>query len=395
MKTRIRNKRKGAAVPLAMIAIMILLAMGVGLLSIGGTARVYAVRTSSAIAARAAADSGLAMALYEMNEQLQVKPWNDSTLPETNNEALPFCDNSFSYTVTNNGDGSYSITSTGNSGLSQKQVTCTLELQGPFEYAIFGREGAELKNSATIDWYNYDDDDPPLKIGTHSIEEGAIVLKNSATVNGDVVVGLGGDPDVVVDNSGTITGDTLVPLEENYMSSISVPEWLDLLPSSGTIKNDTVVRTSAKYSSIDLNSRKTLQIDGDVTLYITGDVILGNSAKIEVLEDASLILYLVGDLEAKNSSEINNLAKDAKKLQLYGLDSCENMEFKNSSNFFGSIYAPNADVTIHNTVTVYGAVVANSVDLRDSGNLYYDASLRDVSVDDESVRFVITNWHEE
>ena len=389
------QRRKGAAVPLAMIAIMILLAMGVGLLSLGRTARVYAVRTSTAIAARTAADSGLTMALFEMNDQLQVKPWNDSTLPVATNEALPSCANFFSYTVTNNGSGSYTVTSTGTSGLSQRQVSCNLELKGPFEYAIFGREGAELRNSATIDWYNYDADDPPLKIGTNSIEEDAIILKNSATVNGDVVVGVGGDPDVVIDNLGTITGDSLVSTEEHDMPAITVPEWLDLLPAGGTIKNDTVITTSAKYSEIDLKNSKMLQIDGDVTLYITGDVTLGNSAEIQVLEDASLVLYMSGDLEAKNSSKINNLAKDAKKLQLYALDSCENMEFKNSSDFFGSIYAPNADVTIHNSVTVYGAVAANRIDLRNSGTLYYDASLRDVTVDDEAVRFVITNWHEE
>ena len=148
------QRRKGAAVPLAMIAIMILLAMGVGLLSLGGTARVYAVRTSSAIAARTAADSGLAMALYEMNEQLQAKSLDNDSLPSSK-EVLPNCDNVFSYTITSEGGSEFTVESTGTSGLSQKQVACTLRLKGPFEYAIFGREGAELRNSATIDWYKH------------------------------------------------------------------------------------------------------------------------------------------------------------------------------------------------------------------------------------------------
>jgi len=395
MTKLLRSKRKGAAVPLAMIAVMILLAMGAGLLSLGTNARLYAIRTSSVIAARSAADAGLAMALFEMNEQLAVKPWNDSTLPEATNEALPSCDNVFSYEVTSDGSGNYTLESTGTSGLSQKAVACTLKIQGPFEYAIFSKDGAELRNSATVDWYNYDDDDTPLKIGTSSIKENAIVLKNSATINGDVVVGVDGDPDVAIDNHGTITGDTLASTEEYPMPTITVPEWLQLLPSSGIIRNDTVVTSSAKYSSIDLKNSKTLQIDGDVTLYVTGEITLGNSAEIEVQEDSSLVLYIGGDLESKNSSKINNLAKDAKKLQLYGLDSCEDMEFKNGSDFFGTIYAPNADVTVHNSVTVYGAVAAKTIDLRSSGTLYYDASLRDVSVDDEAIRFVMTNWHEQ
>ncbi|HEC03538.1 MAG TPA: hypothetical protein ENI81_08375, partial [Phycisphaerales bacterium] len=76
MKKLLQQKRPGAAVPLALIAIMILLAMGVGLLGLGANARIYAARTSSVIAARCAADAGLTMALFEMNNSLQTKPWN-------------------------------------------------------------------------------------------------------------------------------------------------------------------------------------------------------------------------------------------------------------------------------------------------------------------------------
>lgn len=53
---------------------MILLAMSVGLLSLGLNSRIYSMRTASDIAARCAADAGLTMAVFEMNEKLKVKP---------------------------------------------------------------------------------------------------------------------------------------------------------------------------------------------------------------------------------------------------------------------------------------------------------------------------------
>jgi len=93
-----------------------------------------------------------------------------------------------------------------------------------------------------------------------------------------------------------------------------VPEWLESLPSSGTIQNDSTVTNSVKYSSINLKNSKILLIDGDVSLYVTGEIILGNSAEIQIDNDASLILYLGGDFEGKNSSTINNLTQNAKKL---------------------------------------------------------------------------------
>ncbi|MHC4436350.1 MAG: DUF7305 domain-containing protein [Planctomycetota bacterium] len=396
MKKLLKSKRRGTAIPLVMVAIMILLAMGVGLLDLGMKGRIYSIRTASDIAARCAADAGMTMALFEMNEKLKVKPWNDSSLPEATDQSLPYCNAVFSYTVTGNPSDGYTIESVGTSGIAERKVVCVLKPQGPFEFAVFAEDGAELMNSALVDWFNFGADDENLKVGTNSITSGAFTFKNSSTINGDVVVGVGGNPDVVIDDFGaTITGDTRALRESNVLPLIAVPPWLDSLPSSGTIQNDTTITNSAKYSDINLKNSKTLLIDEDVTLYVTGEIILGNSAEVQIDNDASLILYLGGDFEGKNSSTVNNLTEDAKKLQIYCLDSCENMLFKNSSDFYGAIYAPNADVIMNNSANVYGAVVAKDFELMNSGTFNYDVSLRDASANDEAVRFVVTNWQEE
>jgi hypothetical protein len=375
---------------------MVLLAMGVGLLDLGVKGRVYSVRTASDIEARCAADAGLTMALFEMNEKLKVKPWNDGSLPGATDQNLPYCDAVYSYTVSNGPVGGYTIESIGTSGNSIRKVVCVLKPQGPFEFAVFTEEGAELKNSALVDWFNFGVDDEDLKVGTNSIASGAFSFKNSSTINGDVVVGVGGNPDVVIDDFGAnITGDTRALREANVLPSIAVPQWLDSLPSSGTIQNNTTVTNSAKYSDINLKNNKTLLVDGDISLYITGDIILGNSADIEIDNDASLILYLGGDFEGKNSSTINNLTQEAKKLQIYCLDSCQNMVFKNSSDFYGVIYAPTAEVVMNNSADLYGAIVAKDFEQMNSGSFNYDASLRDASVNDEAVCFVVTKWQEE
>ncbi|UCF14149.1 MAG: hypothetical protein JSW59_12115, partial [Phycisphaerales bacterium] len=261
MKKILRRKRKGGALPLAIVAIIILLAMGVGLLTLGRITRVYAVRTSSGIAAQAAADSGLTMALFEMNEQLKAKSLNDSNLPEAN-KLLPCADSAFSYSVTRDSSGTYSIESTGTAQGIEKVVGCTLQVQGPFDYAIFAHQGMELINSAKVDWYNYDEEDSPLRIGTNSTSEGAVTLKNSAYINGDVVVGVGGDPDVAVYNDGEIEGDILVATQEHELPAITVHQWLQSLPSSGTINDDVTVSHSARYNGINLGSSETMMIDG-------------------------------------------------------------------------------------------------------------------------------------
>ena len=51
-------------------------------------------------------------------------------------------------------------------------------------------------------------------------------------------------------------------------------------------------------------------------------------------------------------------------------------------------------MTVHNSVDAYGSFIVDDMELKNSGNVYYDKALRQVSVDDELVRFSITHWEE-
>ena len=388
-------KKRGSAIPLVMLIVVILLAMGTGLLRLGLGSRVISIRTASNITAQCAADAGLTKALFEMNEKLKVETWDGSTLPLGTEVSLPNCDAVFSYTVTGDLGSGYTIQSTGNSNQAQRTVSCTLQLQGPFEAAIFTKQYLYMKNGGTVDWYNFDADDGNLQIGTNSAEPDSVVLHNNVIVNGDIGVGMGGDlDDVIVDNGATITGETFNLTQIYELPPVTVPESLESSPSLGTINDNTTISSSARYNSIDLGNSETVIIRGDITLYITGDITLGNSAELQIEEGASLTLYLGGDFEGQNSSLVNNETQDPQKLKIYGLDSCETIQFKNSADLYGAIYAPNADVIMNNSGNIYGAVVAESFDMKNSGVFMYDASLRDVSINDEAVYFTITNWHE-
>jgi hypothetical protein len=111
--------------------------------------------------------------------------------------------------------------------------------------------------------------------------------------------------------------------------------------------------------------------------------------------DAFLILYLGGNYDGKNGSSLNNLTRDPKRFRIYCLDSCISMKLKNSTTFYGAIYAPEATVEFSNSAAAYGAVVAENFSQSNSANFYYDASLRDVGLNDQAVRFVKAKWCEQ
>ena len=379
MSKTLRLKRPGSAMVLSLLLVVILLIMGGGLLGLGFQSRVSAVQTTSEIAARCAADAGLTKALFEMNEKLKVQPWDGDSLPLAENESLPNCDAVFGFTVEQDDNGNYVVESVGEFGWAQRKIRGILPLQGPSEYAIFAEDSISLASGTVVDWCNYSEDERKLQVGTNSIISDSIDLKNGVTINGDVVVGVGGEPDAVINDHGaTITGEIYAVAENHELEPVTVPEWLELLPSGGTIKNNTTITSSGKYSEIDLENSKIITIDGAVTLYVTGDVTLGNSAQIQVVDDntnpdAHLILYLGGDFEGKNGSDINNLSNNAKKFKLYGLDTCHNIDIKNSGVFYGVICTPNADVVIHNYTDVYGAIISNNFEQKNYSTFTNDS----------------------
>ena len=128
-------KRPGFALPLVVLMIAVLFAVGTGLLGLGYSSRILAIQNVSDIQARSAADAGLAKAIFEMNEKLKVKPWDDSILPMATDVAVPNCDTVFSYKVTVDGGGVYTVESTGSTHRAERTVAAALRLKSHFDFA--------------------------------------------------------------------------------------------------------------------------------------------------------------------------------------------------------------------------------------------------------------------
>ena len=232
------SKRRGSAMPLVLLAVLLLFLIGMGLFTLGLRSRVFAAKSSSAIAARCAADAGLVQALFELNQQLEVKPWNDSSLPSATDQALTNCEATYSYNVGSNGSD-YFIESIGRSGETTKTVRCALELEGPFDkYALFAQNSIVFKPGTLVEGaFNFPIDEI-LVIGTNSTGEAAIETRIGVTIDGDVVVGVGGDPERVINSKweADITGQTSTLTEAHQLPSVTVPHYLITLPSMGEIK---------------------------------------------------------------------------------------------------------------------------------------------------------------
>ena len=393
----LQSKKRGSAMALVLVVLVLLLVMGLGLLSLGQHSRIFAVQTTSEIAARCAADAGLTKAVFEMNKKLETKPWSDSTLPGTTDEWLPNSKAAFSYEVTGDQSSGFNIQSTGSTGRAQKTVNATLQLRGLFKHAIVMVENISMKNSNLVTGYNSatGETDLEAQIGTLSTAAGSIILGNG-TINGDVFVGVGGDVATVIQNQGAINGETYALGEEYVLPTITPPS----LPDKGTIN---VVGTTllspadnGKYTAI-TSPGGILEINGgDVVLHITGNIDMDNGSKIWIKSGSSLTIYMDGNIILRNDAGITNETGVCTNFRVYSTGGgVQQFQLKNNSDAFGLIYAPNTDIVLMNNANLYGSMTARSFTMMNNGTFYYDVALRNVSINDEGVRFVIKRWSEQ
>lgn len=401
IKEQFRKDTQGSVLSFVAVMVLVLSIAGMALLRLGLNARMQAHRATSGMSARSAADAGLIQAVHSLNEKLQtLEEWDITTLATPSEVYLPNCHGTYQYKLIGDSDSGYQIVSVGRSNQIERTVYASLKLKGLFDYAIFVLDNLELKVGTTVDWYNFDADDEPLQIVTNSTETGALNMRTGVTVEGDVVVGPEADPDLVINSrlEADITGDVYALAESVVLPIITVPDSLLLSPSKGSITGSETIVADGKYDTISIANNDIALIDGDITLYITGDIVLDTFAQLQINEanpDSSLTIYLGGNFQEKNGGIINNTTMDAKKLSIYGLETCATFDFLVDCTFCGTIYAPYAAVMLNNKVIVYGAIVSDSFVQNVGADFFYDASLRDVSIDDIGVTFEIGRWKEE
>ncbi|MFQ6044392.1 MAG: hypothetical protein ACE5PV_26365, partial [Candidatus Poribacteria bacterium] len=129
-----------------------------------------------------------------------------------------------------------------------------------------------------------------------------------------------------------------------------------------------------------------LRTEGDVIIYCESVSFTGSS-KIRV--NGTLIFYCIGDFKCTGSGIINT-NKRPSDFALYctGGDLTP-IKLTGSSDFYGTVYASNGDVTITGSQDYYGSIVAGG-EVKGTGScdIHYDEALG------MGAGMVTSSWHE-
>jgi hypothetical protein len=362
------DRGRGMALALVIGVMFIFLALGTGTLFCGFQNRVRAVRDGEQVLAKAAADAGLRRAISRMHD------YESGSLPSATDEALPGAAASYSFTVQEDAGGGYAIRSTGTSATATRTVQCRVRRVSQLWSGAAVSGSVAMTASSQILPLTPDDS---LVVRTASVAPRMVSLKSGSTVDGDIIVGTGGDPDSVVSAGGqsAITGtQTTAPVELEF-PPVTPPTGLTDY-GAVNITSSQVISSNGQYASLLIDGGISVEIDGDITLYIVGSTTLRNAAEILVRDGSRLTLYLGGSLTLKNAA-IKEACLRPERVHIYGTPTCTEITCTSSSDIYAAIYAPAADCTLNSSSQLVGSFAGKSLTLGDASTLYYTESVGD------------------
>lgn len=389
------NRRHRGTTLVAVTTIGVIVGLlAAAMVQLGYHARMLAVRNVQGISARAAADAGMAEAVFKMQKKLITEAgWDNSTLPTPAGTSLDdLTSATYTFTITGDIGTGWLIDATGTCGGQSRSTHTQLDI-GSYWEGIGVENEVDVKLGTTFGVINGIGSD--MTIRSNSTIADTLKFKAFVTVPGDVICGPGGDPETVIDvkASTVIQGEVYAASEELEFPPVAPPAGTAYVGTPIT-STTTIAGGSWQYDEINLGNSAVLTITAPTVLYVTGQTILGNSSEVVVEPGGSLALYLGSDLINNNSTGFFNGTNDSTKLKIYGLPTCTEIDLKAKSDLFAAVYAPSADIDLYNSGDFYGAITADSFEMKNSGNFYFDVSLMTTTIEDPAAVFTVGRWWE-
>lgn len=389
------SNNRGSALIIGYMVIATLMVVGMAFVSRSIYENRNTRRYVNSVQAFWLAEAGIIKAVRELNDPDNLLDWPDSSDADVTVENV---------TISGRTSAAKSIRSTGIVAISDTEdVTRTINVIADragslFTYAAFGKTSVTMSGQGEVNSYNSETDKTASNllsngdIGTN----GDLTMSGQAFVNGDA--GTGPDCDFEDEDhdfvSGTVSYDTNVA-----MSSITVPESLSSQEPISSITGTTSL-ASGDYvmESIDIASKSTVTLTGPINIYLTST---GNSLKVAgqakiVVSDSStgpVTIYTDGDISLAGQG-ITNAEQDPSSLLIYGTSSTsQTFNFSGQADFYGAVYAPNADINISGQGDLYGSYIGDTVSLTGQGGILYDENLNDLDTGMGS--YSIVSWREE
>ena len=298
--------RRGLVLPLVLIALAVAIILGMCFLTSASTSTALSTAADQRLHARMIAESGLSMALSEIETN---RDWRTQRTNGTWVTNQPFDGGTFTVEVQDGNSIDATGAVVGDSDLSDDPsepvvVSSFGDYQGtrhvaravryaPRTPGIAVSERVAVRRSAVVDAYDPDRGSYSAGIATakaiaqtNGVLRGPYVrLYNRGRVNGNVYYGPNGvlGSAIAKDATATVTG-TIGPLPAEIPTpDIADPDWPNAVATPRSLTSGvTFLTTDAWYKTFELKGTAVFRPVGHVKVYVTGDMSVSEDAKIEI-----------------------------------------------------------------------------------------------------------------
>jgi len=287
---------------------------------------------------------------------------------------------------------------------SNMAITVTFKRGTPITMAAFGDEKVGLKNSAQVYSYDSRTSAPATGLGDStgqgdigSNEE--VETKNSSVIDGDGVFGEFADGSATINDiwsTADFTGDAPTNVGRIDPDPLGINAGGEYDPTTYAASNDNASAVPAiTTDSIALGgggnpTAMTLYGNSGGANYYVTTIDMKNSTTLTIDTTLGPVrLFMDNTSAAAADFKLNNggviQVIPAANADQFGFftNFTGSLDVKHGGDFNGLFYAPHADVIIHNTADLNGAVWGKTVDIRNSGIVNYNTALADRYVTNE------------
>lgn len=404
---KVRHERqRGTALVVMAMATVAVAGLATALVTVNVSSAMQQRQESNQMHARYVCQAGLAVGMYELRR-------GNSGAVATPNAPSVWGPSSFWVTATALTADISRLTATAvdDRNTSRMELTVREVPNTIWRFAAFGREELHMDSNARTDSYN-------STLGTWVSQSSGAGNDQHSLSNGDV----GSNGDVEVEQNGHIWGDatagpdhstsvlgnaivtgTTSPMDEPIeFPPLVVPSYASF--GALTVNAATTIPTGNRtYTNVTINSNKTLTITGPARIVMTNFTLKSGSQVVINATNGPVEFWVIDDFKMSSNSQIASTDLLPKNVKLNLLSDnvinpevvvdLDDVDFDSNSKLYGTIYAPNAKITIDSNFTLFGSMLARSVDLNSNCFLHFDEDLLN-STASAQVKLEVLCWRE-
>jgi hypothetical protein len=431
-------KRRGVALLLVMVGLVVCTLLTAGFLSTQGTSIAIARNERDAEQSRMLAQAGIDLcfaqirALDAARTSADQPGWREKMVPGTWLSNYPIGKGTVTVAAHSAGaSDSFTadyhqpvvLTSTGYANNRQFTLTATIGPTGGGEVfrggnffvntVVIGSGGLPLlAPTATVDSYNsgsgpYSTSDHKAVVWTNLTGSNSVTIQTDSVLDGSVLAGptslltgvvnllgslLGGNSSVA---SATEARDPGIVIPPNIagLTSLGSPSPTNGPLTPGMYDNVTIMSHLPSYvifspgfyaikGSLNLPSSAKINVGaGNTVIYVGGNLTLTGSS-IAVATGGTLTIYVGGSVNL-SSAVISSSASNPlpAQVEILGLASAGSIQLSGSSKIVGAIYSPKSSVLLQSgSPVIQGAVIAHDLTLLNTSQLHYDEATKSIRV---------------